>query len=242
MKAMFAAALVGAAMSSSAFAAVYSWNYNGVSPAQNANAGRISNIDTTYDTTSEMFTWDVRYSDGASKDTDGFWLVVSDGPVPRGTADQFAIVYFDASNMAAPKVSVYRYSGQNNGLSWQNPGDLILTNQIAGSGITASATQNGTQRRFQLSLDATAINSRYSAVTNPSFPDWEGLEFGSQIGVWYHTVAGLGTSYTHSKKLSKFDYSKEGWLDTESQRTIPTPATAALLGLGGLVAARRRRA
>lgn len=242
MKAVFLSALAGVAVSSSALGAVVSWNYNGVSPAQNANAGTISSINSTYNTTSKQFTWDVSYSDGVTKDTDGYWLVVSNGPVPRGTPDQYAIIYFDASSLSAPKVSVYRYSGQNNGLSWQSPGDLILSSQSSGSGITATATQTGGQRRFQLSLNASAINSRYGAGTTPSFPDWEGIQYGNQIGVWFHTVGGLSTTYNSStKKLTYFNYSKEGWLDLENQGTIPAPASAALMALGGLIAARRRR-
>jgi hypothetical protein len=242
MKAVFLTALAGVAVSSSALGAVFSWNYNGVSPAQNPNAGAISNINASFNNTTDAFSWDVTYSDGATKDTDGFWLVVNDGPIPRGTPDEYAIIYFDATNLAAPKVSVYRYSGQNNGLSWQTPGDLLLTNQMAGSGITATATQTGTQRRFQLSFDATGVNTRYSAATSPSFPDWDGVEFGNNIGVWFHTVAGASFGYNNTtKKINSFSFNKEGWLDTENQRTIPAPASAALVALGGLVAARRRR-
>ena len=71
MKALFLTALAGVAVSSSAFGGTQTWNYNGVSPSQNANAGTISNIASTYNTTSEVFTWDVTYSNGATKDTDG---------------------------------------------------------------------------------------------------------------------------------------------------------------------------
>lgn len=236
MKAMFWTALASAAIGSSAFGAVFNWNYNGVSPSQNPGGGQISNIDASFNNVTDAFTWDVTYSNGVTKDTDGYWLVVSNGPVPRGTADQFAIIYFDASNLAAPKVSVYRYSGQNNGLSWQNPANLLASSQVAGSGISATATQTGGQRRFQLSLDATAINAAFPA------PAWEGIEFGNSIGVWFHSVGGLSTGYhSTSKKLNKFDYTREGWLDLDNQTTIPTPGAAAMMALAGLVAARRRR-
>lgn len=235
MKSVFWSALAGAAISTSAMGAVFNWNYNGVSPSQNANAGMISNIDASFNNATDQFSWDVTYSNGVTKDTDGFWLVVSDGPIPRGVANQFAIIYFDATNLASPKVSIYRYSGQNNGLSWSSPADLLASSQIGGSGISATATQTGGQRRFQLSLDATAINSAFASA------DWEGIEFGPSIGVWFHTVGGASTSYNSAKKLTRFDYNKEGWLDASDLTTIPAPGSVALLGLAGVFAARRRR-
>lgn len=238
-KAIFALAAAG--LSSSALGAVFQWNYDGVSPAQNANAGNISAIAGSFNNATDGFTWDVTYSNGATKDTDGYWLVVSPGAMPNGAGGEYAIIYFDATNLAAPKVSVYRYNGQNSSASWSSPADLLLSNQIAGSGITASASQTGTQRRFILSFDATGINNLYNAGTNPSLPNWTGVEFGNNIGVWMHTVAGASTGYSSStKKLNKWDFTKEGWLDAASQPTVPTPGALSLAGLAGLVALRRR--
>lgn len=224
---------------------IYQWNYGGTSSSENTAGGNISNIVATYTPSSEVFSWDVTFSDGVTKDTDGYWLVVGPGPNPNGSAGQYAIVYFDATNLAAPTVSIFRYNGQNNGQSFSSPGDLLLTNRNnASSGITASGSQSGTQRRFQLSFDATGVNSRYGPSSSPAFPDWIGIEFGDQIGVWFHAVGGLQTGYNSNNKLNRWDKQREGWFDAENLTTtrIPAPGVASVLALGGLIAARRRRA
>ena len=58
------------------------------------------------------------------------------------------------------------------------------------------------------------------------------------------TFAGLGSTGTWSLFLSDNAFNDLGFVASASVTitTIPTPAAAALLGLGGLVAARRRRA
>lgn len=216
--------------------------YNRSAPInQNPAGGTISSIASTYDTDSKVFTWNVEYSDGVAANTQGYWLVVSGGPNPKSQAGQLAIIYFDARSLASPNVSIYRYNGENNQNSFQTPGDLLAsTRNSTASQITASASQSGGRRTFNLSVNASAINARYNAGNG--FPDWEGIQYGDRIGVWFHSVASLTTSYNGSE-LTGFS-GRIGWYDTDNETTtkIPTPGAAALLGLGGLLATRRRRA
>lgn len=240
--ALTAAAFLTYAFGGAAHAAVHQWVWDGSSPTQNTAGGTISSLVSTFDDNSDVFTWDVTFSDGVAKNTNGYWLVVSDGPNPKGINSQLAIMYFDATNLADPKVSIYRYNGANNTSSFQSPGDLLASTEGAGaSDIVASASQSAGKRTFKLSVDATAINAKYAPGAPTVFPDWEGIEFGQKIGMWFHSI-----------KNAKFQYQGEhltgltgtaGWLDGSHECThiIPAPGAAVLAGLGGLMAVRRRR-
>jgi hypothetical protein len=217
---------------------MFQWTNNGA--GQNAAGGTISSINSTFDSSSKIFTWDVSYSDGATKDTDGFWLVVSPGPNPKGHAHEFGIIYFDASSIGSTKVTVYRYNGQNADNSYTNPGHLLASslNPMDTQIISHSANQVGATRNFSVSINASVINSLFSP---PTFPDWTGIEFGNKIGVWFHTVKGLNTAYDANGALTQFSYGGQGWHDLSNQMTVPAPGAIALVGAGTLLVARRRR-
>lgn len=240
---VISAMAAGLLASASAQATVWSFNSTNLGlsgTTVNASAGNVSNLSTTYDTVTKKFTWDVTFDDGVAKDTNGYWLVVSPGPMPQGTNGEFAIIYFDASNFASPVATVYRYNGLNDASSYINPADLLASSLTpAQTTITLSASQTATSRTFNLMVDATAINAAYGP---PTFPLWEGLQFGPQIGIWFHPTSTTITSYNNDR-LSFFGHvGPGGWYDGTGLTTIPSPGSAALLAVAGLVAARRRRA
>lgn len=243
MKKFALGAFASLALASAAFAGPI-FGYNRVNPPeQNPAGGQISAIASTYDTNTSVFTWNVSFSDGVAKDTDGYYLVVGPGPNPKGHAFEYAIIYFDASSLANPNVSIYRYNGNNDGTSFLTPGDLLASSRTPGqTTITSSASAAGGARTFNLTVNASAINALFNPPTTPQQADWRGIQYGQNIGVWFHPVTGLSTTYSGTS-LTKFDFRGQGWLDTANERTfeVPSPASAALLGLGGLVAARRRR-
>lgn len=221
---------------------VWQWDYDGVSPSQNATAGRISSLTSTFDENTDVFNWDVTFSDGATKNTNGYWLVVSDGPNPKNINSQLAIMYFDATNLADPKVSIYRYNGANSSSSFATPGDLLASTEGAGaSDIVASASQSGSSRTFRLRVDATAINARYAPGASTVFPDWEGIQFGHRIGMWFHAIKNANFQYNGDRLTGLTGTS--GWLDGSNECThlVPTPGAGALALAGGLLAVRRRR-
>lgn len=241
--ALTVAAGLALAFSSAAHAGnVYEWVWNGTSPAQNPAGGTISSLRSTFDQNTDRFTWDVTYSDGVARNTNGYWLVVSGGPNPKSINSQLAIMYFDATNLAAPKVSIYRYNGANSSSSFQSPGDLLASTQgVGASDITASASQSGGSRTFRLSVDATAINAKYAPGASTVFPDWEGIQFGSEIGMWFHSIRNANFQYNGARLTGLTGTA--GWLDGDHECTtiIPTPGAGALAIAGGLLATRRRR-
>lgn len=221
---------------------VYQWTWDGSNPSQNNAGGTISSLRSTFDQNTDVFTWDVTYSDGVAKNTNGFWLVVSDGPNPKNINSQLAIMYFDATNLAAPKVSIYRYNGANSSSSFQSPGDLLASSQGVGAAdISASASQSGGSRTFHLSVDATAINAMYAPGASTVFADWEGIDFGQRIGMWFHSIKNANFQYNGARLTGLTGTA--GWLDGADQCTtlVPTPGAGALAVFGGLLAARRRR-
>lgn len=207
----------------------------------NTAAGTVSFLQSSFDDVLQKFTWNVTFSDGVAKDTDGYWLVVSPGAMPQGTMGEFGIIYFDAStSITNPTVTVYRYNGLNDASSYLNPADLLASTLTPmQTTIMASGSESAGARTFNLMLDASTINSLYGP---PTFPLWEGVTFGAEIGIWFHPTASTLTSYS-GNALSFFGHlGPGGWYDGEHITTfIPSAGTGLLMGLGGLLAARRRR-
>ncbi len=89
-------------------------------------------------------------------------------------------------------------------------------------------------------INASGINNHSPLYPGPG--DWTGAEYGANIGIWFHPVTGLSTSYDNGY-LSSLTYTTGGWLDINNRNTVPEPGTMLVLGLGGLgILARRRRA
>jgi hypothetical protein len=257
-----------AGIATSANADFFRWDYTRGNALPNSgindNGGRVQSIRAEYDPTSKRFLWDVSY-DVSSRNTNGYWLVVSPGPNPKGHPGELAMIYLDASALGddqtiTPKVTVYNYNSLNNASSFQDgspAGGIQTPDRIFSSlspvpvntVINSSATDLGNTRRFVLELDASAINAHSPMYPNPNGNDWTGVEFGAHIGVWFHSVAGLNAQYGTDPSaadfnyLTRFDRAHEGWLDGRDFETqlIPAPGAFALMGLGVLVAGRRKR-
>ena len=236
------AALAAMSLGTAAFGGLY--EYKTTNPAADGidvstAGGTVSSLDTTFNTSTKAFTWTVTFSDGVAKNTNGFWLVVSGGPNPKSTGGEYAIMYFDASSLSSPNVSIYEYNGVNGDNSFQTPAVELISTKTSGqsqiSGVSAS--QSGASRTFAFNVDASTINSLQSTLGSA----WQGIAFGSQIGLWLHPVTGLTTTYSGAA-LTAFNYQSEGYYDGANTPTVPVPATASLIALGGLVAGRRRRA
>ncbi|MFM9956530.1 MAG: hypothetical protein ACKVZJ_00500 [Phycisphaerales bacterium] len=235
---------------SSANAAIFAWDWNRGEPVSagiNDTGGAIGGISTTFDTLTNRFTWEVTFTNQV---TDGFTLVLSPGANPKGHAGELAIIYFDNKDMNAPRISAYNYNGLNTLTSYkdgapidgnQTP-DRITNSLLEGPAFESITAQDvGTTRVLSFAMDATSLN-----VHNPLYPsgqnDWTGVAYGEALGIWFHPIKNLNRSYNDSGYLTNWS-GNHGWMDGFgiATREVPTPGSVALLGLGGVVALRRKR-
>jgi len=246
-----------ASLASSAEAGFWRWTYN------NPSHTWFKSMTAEFDPATKRFKWD--FTTGTQ--TNGYWLALSPGPNPKGHAGELAILFLDAKTLSAnssitPKLTAYSYNGQNGITSYLDGNAAVAGNQTpdriwsslnpdtTGTVMQLSATDTGTTRRFIVELDASVIQNHLPLYPNPAGDDWTGLAFGQQMGTWFHPTAGLNTAYgtdpsnPNFNYLTSFTYTSQASYDTSNLTTqwvIPTPGSIALLGLAGLVGARRRR-
>lgn len=248
MKNALLAALTLAAVAPAAMAEIRTFTWNRGDTGVNDGGGVLRQVVNSYDTVTDQFTFRARFDNAV---TNGFWLAVSPGPNPKGHSGELALIYFDASSIAAPKATVYAYNGVNGDNSFQDgtaragvqTPDFIgaLINGVAGTQMAVNAVAGG-GRELVLSFDATFIQQHVPLdPIDRARNEWTGVSFGNNYGIWFHPVSGLQTSYNNSGRLTGWYWGSQGWLDLGNMTTIPTPGAAAMVGLGALAAGRRRR-
>lgn len=206
------------------------FRFEGHNLGHNSHVGKHKNITTTFNPLSHEFKWSSTFSRNTNNGllAEGGWLVVSDGENPKANVDEYAIFYLDGKNK---KVSIYNYDGYNNANSY-------LSETYLGS-TTLKVINNGNDRTFKFSLDASTLNS------HPTFtqPDWDGVAFGEKIGLWFHGTEGLTTEYNADGSLKTFTYANQGWHDSKNNRTakVPEPASAVAIGLFAAAATKCRK-
>lgn len=256
------AVLAASVLSVAASAEANFWRYS------YANAGNAwySSITAEYQPGTKRFKWDFT----ANSNVNGFWLVVSPGPNPKGNAGELAILYLDAKTLTAnstitPRLTIYNYNGTNGTNSWLDGNAAVAGNQTpdrifssqnanASSVITQlTATDNGTNtnsaRRFTVELDASIIQNHTPLYPASNGDPWTGVAFANLLGAWFHPTSGTNTSYgTNAASpdfnyLTNFSYAGQAAFDTTNLATqwVPAPGALALLGLAGVVGAGRRR-
>ncbi len=248
--------LASLSIAGASHAAQYQWDWDHSGSPDNSG-GVIKDVSAVFNTVSKRFAFSSRFDNvpGGSQKTQGFWLVVSPGPNPKGHAGELAAFYMDASTIDGisnknAKLSVYAYNGVNGSTSWADgtggggTPDRII-NSIASTSWINSLTMvqnaDGT-RTFSFDIDATTIQSHVPTHPGPGGPaEWTGCSFGPKIGVWFHPVAGLSTDYRTDGFLKKFQYGSQGWLDGSNFQTTPEPLSLIALGAGVAVMARRRK-
>jgi hypothetical protein len=246
---------------------MYGWDYvkgqpgNGSQYGRSDAGGTVESINSTFDSVTKRLTFDVFFSGATSGGpllTSGFWLVLDNGPNPKTHAGELAIMYFDAATLSSPKLTVYGYNGQNANNSWQDgasdvagnqAGDLIKgVNDTAGfinSIVAENTTVGGVQYRH-MKFDINAADIIGHTPLYPETGPWYGTGYDNLLGLWFHPVDVITATYEAGGhgKVNNLSTSGEGYLDGQNFTThiIPAPASVALMGLGGLVAMRRRRA
>jgi hypothetical protein len=182
--------------------------------------------------------------------TDGFQVVFSPGPNPKGYSGELAALYFDASSAGTPKITAYAYNGLNPDNSWQDGDeaagiqapDKILSSIKTPSFVKSTTTKdngNGTVT-LGFKIDATTINNH-----TPKYPGaapWTGVEFGSKLGLWLKTFDISSIKYDSKGFISSLNRTHTGYYDFSNQHTtpVPEPATMTALALGALALRRRK--
>lgn len=233
------------AATSVAQADLFVWDWavgdTGVSNA----GGTFDSIHTTYDSGSSILTWEMTFSDQI---TDGFTIAINGGPNPQGYAGEFALMYFDASDLGNLRLTAFAYNGENTQTSYfdgsetagiQAPDEIYNNVSILNELLSASVTDSAGSRTFAFSIDTSVMNAH--SPLYPTASSWTGMQFDNFIGAWVHPVTGLSTAYDVNGTLIDWTTTGHGFMDTSWRPTTPAPGSLALLALGGAAATRRRR-
>ena len=190
----------------SAFSQGYQYSID--NPPGSANGGDIKNITTCYDENTNQFSFEMKIDDVS----EGFTLAINGGPNPKGHANEMALIYFDASG-SEPVVTIYNYNGQNTQTSWQGS-EIVSSITSADIFSNISVTTDGSGNKiFSFDMDATTIQE----FSND--PDWTGVSFADQLGMWLHPVKGLDTDYDSDGFLTQWSTNGTGWYDTSYRDT-----------------------
>lgn len=239
-----------AALSSTTLADVYEYSWNESSSIDLFdNAGEFNEINASYDTNTERLTWEISFFDQV---TDGFSLSISPYANPESTEGQLAVFYFDATGDDVV-VTAYGSRGYDNRRSYsdgsmlsgiQSP-DLVLgASTVSGSSAVIQASTEDIRRERVVTLEVDLSGLMGHDALYRTGGAWTAAKFGETLGFKLYTFADLTTEYNEDGSIESWNYERFGWFEREGQVTthsIPTPGTAGLLGLGGLLGARRRR-
>ena len=229
----------GLMVSSGASATIY--DFFEADPGGSNGAGDIKNFSATYNNVTEDISWSTTVERSGGNLANGFWLVLSDGENPKNDVNEYAILYGDGIN---GNLTAYVYNGANSSSSWSNPGELVQSFTLGVLGINDVSAN---EREFSFSFNASTINSHDPDNALNATDDWDGIAFGPEIGIWFHTLvfAGSGPSYDSNGGLTSFPVGPSGWYDAKNLETsvVPVPAAVWLFGsaLIGLVGFGKRR-
>jgi len=248
-------------LASPGFASATTYRYTTFDPAGADTAGNIDSIFTSYDAATQQLTWlaTVDQVNGGAL-ANGFWLVLSDGPNPKGISDEMPIYYFDATQSftasggitgVAPTLSAYAYNGQNAYTSYQTPGvELLSSTGLNWNSSTDSLlySSTATTRTMGFTIDVSALNNSATvgslfAANGTAFSstNWQGADFGAQIGIWYHPFLGSVT-YSAPGDISNISVAGQSYMDTAFSNTtvVPEPGSVILIALAGVALTIRR--
>lgn len=173
-------------------------------------AGQTVFVSTTYNAGSQRFVWQMSFNPSPSTGwlPNGLYMVINNGFFPKGRQAESAMLFFDATNSATPRLTAYAYNGNNAGDSWKTgdfggsqPPDKILSSITNTSWINSLRVddQPGV-RTFTIDVSAGIINAHI-----PLYPSlrWFGLKFDNSIGIWAHPVANMVTEYGNDGFLTR---------------------------------------
>ncbi len=249
-------------LASPVIATATTYQYEVLDPVQASAAGHIDSLLSSYDATGHILSWQTTVSDTGSPLADSFWVVLSNGPNPKGISDQLPIFYFDGSASfdvngnatgIAPTLSAYAYNGQNGFTSFSDPGVTLLSsaggtwnasNSLLATGDSATHTLGFTIDTSLLDNSGLVGTAYASAGQAFDANNWEGAGYNSQIGVWFHALNTYGSAPTYDANgtLTTFEFNTQSYVDNSYQATtvVPEPSSALMIALAGLVMIHRR--
>ncbi len=218
------------------------------------SGGTFQSIHTEYNSATNRVLFNAIFADRV---TDGFTLRLGDGSTHANHSGETAMIYFDATSLATPKVTAYGYNGQSwettytdgNGSAWGSPNPDVIHSANNTSWITSASALNisGNRRSFNLEIDASIINGHAPTAPGPEgAAAWDGIRFGNSINLWMSTFDSLSTSYTGSGRINCWSDCGNGYFtacDEGNLVVVPLPASAymGIAGLGMVALVARRR-
>lgn len=246
-------ALVASVLAPAAWATgpEFQFNWTKAQGGTNDAVGKFEVVKGSFNTVTNVFTWESTFKPNAGVLPNGFWLAVSPGPNPKGISGELALYYFDASS-SNPKLWAYSYNGFDGDSSYKDgsPAAGIQAPDKVYSSIkdpnkilsfTNKMNADGS-KTLGFAINASVIQNHTPKYAPKS--EWTGTAFGQKIGVWFHPVAGIQTATGTDGFLTNFGYTNHGWLDGENfhATVVPEPASMTALGLGVLALLRRKKA
>ncbi|MCB1212143.1 MAG: hypothetical protein KDK97_22660, partial [Verrucomicrobiales bacterium] len=189
--------------------------------------GTIRSMSMSYNPTTKELRGEIRlkcYS--GSRPFQGFWMALSDGPIPRG--NDRAILYYDGYDANNPKMTMYVYDGSQSENSWSNPGKLLSSSVTSAKLQPGPMVNEGSNYfRVQFNADLSSVNVGENFPTFNLPKEWNGMRFGSEVGVSLHFFKFNGQpTYNASGALTAFPvdnttldsgtgyHAYTGWFDT----------------------------
>lgn len=253
------AATVLALSCAAAHADIFGWNWSPdpSSPAVLGTGGTIRSLSATFDAASGRLAFSVEFSD---RRTEGFSLVLTDGPSPLGRHARYGIFFFDAYDVFDDdittdiKLTSYAYNGGHRHDSWLDrdasapglqPPDPIKPaadqSWILDLAATDTVFADGTPGRLMsFEVDASDIiaHTPISAGDGP----WFGTGFADLLGIRFAPAEVFETDYTPDGRIDWLGTENEGNFSGEFQTLrIPAPGGALALSTAALFTALARR-
>lgn len=175
-----------------------------------ADAGAAADIEIRFDTATQKLSFEMTLEPPTVNPSDwlarAFTLVLSPGPYPFPGGGEYAVFYFDATDINNPRLSVYPYSANEccqDSLSFITE-DKICTSVNPAScpgwidDIVALNLSNGS-RVFRFTIDAAFINNLVLANPNINGVPWKGTGFQELVGVWLTPLGHPDVAFTYGE-------------------------------------------